>query len=65
VPKIANINEVHPLPEKNRGGLEKRLKKRFANLSSRKNITKKANAGRGQETKWEMSIERRTQAHTS
>jgi hypothetical protein len=33
------------------GGLEKGL----ANLWSRKRITKKAHAGRGQETKWEMS----------
>jgi hypothetical protein len=32
------------------------LKKRLATLWSRKKITKKAHAGRGHETKWEMSI---------
>jgi hypothetical protein len=36
--------------------LEKRLKKGLANQWSRKKITKKAHAGRGHETKWEMSI---------
>jgi hypothetical protein len=34
------------------GGQEKGL----ANLWSRKRITKKAHAGRGQEAKWEISI---------
>ena len=38
---------------KTEGGQEKGL----ANLWSRKKITKKAHAGRGQEAKWEMSIE--------
>jgi hypothetical protein len=37
-------------PRKTEGGLEKDL----ANLWSRKKITKKAHAGRGQETKWEI-----------
>jgi hypothetical protein len=31
-------------------------KKRLANLWSKKKITKTAHAGRGHETKWEMSI---------
>jgi hypothetical protein len=34
---------------------ENGLEKGLANLWSRKKITKKAHAGRGQETKWEMS----------
>jgi hypothetical protein len=38
--------------KKTEGGLEKGL----ANLWSRKRIMKKAHAGRGQETKWEMSV---------
>ena len=50
--KGTNVNEAPPLPEKTEGGLEKGL----ANLWSRKKITKKAHAGRGQETKWEISI---------
>ncbi|MGO8926831.1 MAG: hypothetical protein ACLQU3_08075 [Limisphaerales bacterium] len=42
----------HPLCQrKTEGGLETWL----ANLWSRKKIKKKAHAGRGQETKWEMS----------
>ena len=50
--KGANRSEAPPVPEKTEGGLETGL----ANLWSRKRITKKAYAGRGQETKWEMSI---------
>ena len=42
-----------PVPEKNRG----RTGVALANLRNRKRITKKAHAGRGQETKWEMSIQ--------
>jgi len=56
VPKSTNINEALPSPENNRGGFENRLKERFANLWSRKKITKKAHAGRGPETRGEMSI---------
>jgi hypothetical protein len=42
----------HPLCQrKTEGGLEYRL----ANPWSRKKVTKKAHAGRGQETKWEIS----------
>jgi 2,5-diketo-D-gluconate reductase A len=43
--------ETPPVPEKNRG----RTKKSFANLWSRQRITKKAHAGHGLETIWEMS----------
>jgi hypothetical protein len=35
---------------------KKGLEKRLANLWSRKIIAKKARAGRGQESKWEMLI---------
>jgi hypothetical protein len=35
---------------------ERGLEKGLANLSSRKKITKKAHAVRGQESKWEISI---------
>jgi hypothetical protein len=50
VRKGTNVNEELPLPRKTGGGLEKGL----ANLWSRKRIAKKAYAGRGQETKWEI-----------
>jgi hypothetical protein len=43
-----------PLPEKTRSGLEKGSNKRLANPWSRKKITKKAQAGRGHETKWQI-----------
>jgi hypothetical protein len=33
------------------------LKKVLANLWSRQRLTKKSHAGRGQETKWEISVE--------
>jgi hypothetical protein len=43
----------HPLCQRKAvGGQEKGL----ANLWSRKKITKKAHGGRGQESKWEMSV---------
>src|ERR1035438_3504253 len=41
-----------PMPVENRG----RTGKDFANLWKGKRITKKAHAGRGQETKWEIPI---------
>jgi hypothetical protein len=48
----AQMSTKSPLcQEKTEGGLEKGL----ANRRSRKKFTKKAHAGRGQETKWEMS----------
>jgi hypothetical protein len=43
--------ETPPVPKKN----QRRTEKGLANLWSREKITKKARAGRGQETKWEMS----------
>jgi hypothetical protein len=46
--KKGEDNESFPLPEKMPGAVEKRL----ANVRSRKKITKKAHAPRGQETKW-------------
>jgi hypothetical protein len=52
--------KCHPVPEKTEGGLEKRLKERLVNLWSRKKITKKAHAGRGPETKWEIPIDSET-----
>ncbi len=44
-------------PEKTGDGLEKGLKQRLENLRSRKKITKKAHAGRGNKIIWEMSEE--------
>jgi hypothetical protein len=45
----AQMSNERSFCQKNRGGLQKWL----ANLWSRKKITKKVHAGRGQQTKWE------------
>jgi hypothetical protein len=38
------------------GRIGKKIEKTLANLSSRKKITKKAHAGRGPESKWEIPV---------
>ena len=50
--KRANRSEAPPVPEKNRGSDEKKL----ALHRHGEKITKKAHAGRGQETKWEIPV---------
>ena len=52
VRKGTNVNETLLLPEEKRG----RTGKRLANRWNRKRFTKKAYAGRGQETKWEIPV---------
>jgi hypothetical protein len=49
----AQITPKHPLCQKITGTDWKKV---LANQWNRKKITKKAHAGRGHETKWEMSI---------
>jgi hypothetical protein len=44
-----------PFAREKQSGLERGPNKRLANLWSRKKITKKAQAGRGHETEWEIA----------
>jgi hypothetical protein len=60
--KGAKVNETL-LPPKNRGRIGKKTEKKIVNLSGRKKIAKKADAGCGQATKWEVSLERQRSNH--
>jgi hypothetical protein len=56
VRKGAKVSEALPLSEKKQGRIGKRTGKGLANLWSRKKITKKAHAGHGPETQWEIPV---------